>query len=134
MIQYALDTNAVIAILGNRSERLINRIKHQPGGSVAVSAVVVHELYYGAYKSRKPDYNLETIRLFMINIEVLDITLEDARVAGEIRAALASRGTPIGPYDVLIAGQAKARNLILLTSNTGEFSRVDGLQIQDWTK
>jgi tRNA(fMet)-specific endonuclease VapC len=63
---------------------------------------------------------------------VLEFDKEDARQAGEIRALLASRGTPIGPYDVLIAGQAKARNLTLITHNTDEFGRVPGLRFDDW--
>jgi tRNA(fMet)-specific endonuclease VapC len=63
---------------------------------------------------------------------VLEFDQEDARQAGEIRAALAAAGTPIGPYDVLIAGQARARSLVLVTHNTGEFSRVSGLNIEDW--
>ena len=63
---------------------------------------------------------------------VLEFDKEDARQAGEIRAFLASRGTPIGPYDVLIAGQAKARNLTLITHNTDEFGRVPGLRFDDW--
>ena len=64
---------------------------------------------------------------------ILDIDPEDARVAGEIRAELARAGTPIGPYDILIAGQAKARGLTLVTNNTGEFRRVVGLKLDDWT-
>jgi tRNA(fMet)-specific endonuclease VapC len=63
---------------------------------------------------------------------VLEFDQEDARQAGEIRAALAATGTPIGPYDVLIAGQARARSLVLVTHNTREFSRVSGLDIEDW--
>jgi tRNA(fMet)-specific endonuclease VapC len=63
---------------------------------------------------------------------VLEFDKEDARQAGEVRALLASRGTPIGPYDVLIAGQAKARNLTLVTHNTDEFGRVPGLRCDDW--
>lgn len=64
--------------------------------------------------------------------EVLEFDREDARQAGEIRATLALKGTPIGTYDVLIAGQAKARDLILVTHNTREFKRIRGLRIEDW--
>jgi tRNA(fMet)-specific endonuclease VapC len=63
---------------------------------------------------------------------VIEFDQEDARQAGEIRATLAAAGTPIGPYDVLIAGQARARSLVLVTRNTGEFSRVGGLHVEDW--
>lgn len=63
---------------------------------------------------------------------MLDFNAEDARQAGEIRIALARKGTPIGLYDVLIAGQARARDMVLVTHNTREFARVDGLRIEDW--
>lgn len=103
-------------------------------GSLAVSAVVAHELWYGAYRSQRVAFNLETLRLLFVDLPILDLDREDARVAGEIRADLRRRGTPIGPYDVLIAGQAKARDLTLVTNNTGEFSRVAGLRIDDWIR
>ncbi len=67
-----------------------------------------------------------------LQIEILEFDTEDARQAGEIRAALAAAGRPIGPYDVLIAGQARARDLVLVTHNVGEFSRVDGLRLENW--
>lgn len=128
-----LDTNAVISLVGRRSDALLRRVEASEPGSLAVSSVVAHELYFGAYRSEKVAFNLETLRLLLADISVLDFDREDARVAGEIRAELKQRGTPIGPYDVLIAGQAKARDLTLVTNNTGEFSRVAGLQIEDWT-
>ncbi|WP_234967790.1 PIN domain-containing protein [Pontibaca methylaminivorans] len=75
----------------------------------------------------------KTLRLLFADLPIIDFDREDARVAGEIRADLARQDTPIGRYDVLIAGQAKARGLILVTNNTGEFERVDGLKVEDWT-
>jgi tRNA(fMet)-specific endonuclease VapC len=87
-------------------------------------------LFYGAFKSRRAAQNLALIDA--LQFEVLEFDKEDARQAGEIRALLASEGTPIGPYDVLIAGQALAREMILVTRNTQEFGRVIGLQIEDW--
>lgn len=128
-----LDTNAVIALLTRRSDALLQRVEAAEPGSLAISSVVAHELYYGAYRSQKVAFNLETLRLLFADLTILDLDREDARVAGEIRAHLARLGTPIGPYDVLIAGQASARNLTLITNNTAEFARVPGLQIQDWT-
>jgi len=101
-------------------------------GSLGVSSVVAHELYYGAYRSQQVEFNLETLRLLFADLAILDLDREDARIAGEIRADLKRKGTPIGPYDVLIAGQAKARALGLVTNNTREFSRVQGLQIENW--
>jgi tRNA(fMet)-specific endonuclease VapC len=128
-----LDTNAVIALTTRRSDALLRRVEASEPGSLAISAIVAHELYYGAYRSQKIAFNLETLRLLFSDLTVLDLDREDARVAGEIRAELARLGSPIGPYDVLIAGQAKARGLTLVTNNTGEFSRVPDLRVEDWS-
>lgn len=132
MTVWSLDTNAIIALVTRRSDNLMRRVEAAERGSLAVSSVVAHELYYGAYRSRKVAFNLETLRLLFADIEILELDREDARVAGEIRAILARLGTPIGPYDVLIAGQARARGLTLVTNNTDEFARVADLRIDDW--
>lgn len=132
MIRHLLDTNAVIALVGRRSAELLARVEASEPGSLAISSIVAHELWYGAYRSQKVAFNLETLRLLFADLAILDFDREDARVAGEIRAELARQGMPIGPYDVLIAGQARARGLPLVTNNTGEFSRVTGLQLEDW--
>jgi len=89
----------------------------------------MHELFYGAFKSQRAVHNVALIDA--LQFAILEFDKEDSRQAGEIRALLASRGTPIGPYDVLIAGQAKARKLILVTHNTTEFRRVSGLRVDD---
>ena len=133
MILRLLDTNAVIALLTRRSDALLQRVEAAEAGSLAISSVAAHELYYGAYRSQKVAFNLETLRLLFADLAILDLDREDARVAGEIRADLARLGTPIGPYDVLIAGQARARDLTLITNNTDEFARVPGLRIEDWS-
>lgn len=133
MTLWLLDANAVIMLVSRRSEALLERVEAADLGSLAVSSIVAHELYFGAYRSQKVDFNLETLRLLFTDLPVLELDREDARVAGDIRADLARRGMPIGPYDVLIAGQAKARDLPLITNNTAEFSRVSGLRIEDWT-
>lgn len=130
MTRCLLDANAVIGLLNDPSSRLAHRLRRQRLGDVAISAVVAHELYYGAFKSRRATRNLALVDA--LRFPVLEFDREDARQAGEIRAFLAAQGTPIGPYDVLIAGQSLARNLILVTRNTGEFSRVPGLRIEDW--
>ena len=133
MTLWLLDTNAVIMLVSRRSEALLERVEAADPGSLAVSSIVAHELYFGAYRSQQVDFNLETLRLLFTDLPVLELDREDARVAGDIRADLTRRGMPIGPYDVLIAGQAKARDLPLITNNTAEFSRVSGLRIEDWT-
>lgn len=131
---WLLDTNAVIMLVSGRSAPLRARVEAKEPGTLAISSIVAHELYYGAYRSQKVAFNLETLRLLFTDLTILDLDPEDARMAGEIRATLARQGTPIGPYDVLIAGQAKARDLILVTNNVAEFTRVVGLKIEDWTQ
>ena len=131
---WLLDTNAVIALVARRSAALLRRVEAAEPGTLAVSSTVAHELYFGAYRSQKIEFNLETLRLLFADLVVLEFDREDARTAGAIRAALAQQGTPIGAYDVLIAGQAKTRGLMLVTNNLSEFQRVDGLEIEDWTQ
>ena len=103
--------------------------RHQ-SADFAISAIVAHELFYGAYHSPRTAENLARIDAYPF--AMLDFNGEDARRAGEVRAILAAAGASIGPYDVLIAGQALARDLTLITHNTREFQRVSGLQIEDW--
>lgn len=131
---WLLDTNVLIALVTRRSDALLRRMEAAEPGTLATSSVVAHELYFGAYRSQKIEFNLETLRLLFADLALLELDREDARAAGEIRAALMRQGTPIGPYDVLIAGQAKARGLTLVTNNLSEFQRVEGLEIEDWTQ
>jgi tRNA(fMet)-specific endonuclease VapC len=129
-MRYLLDTNAVIALLNDATSQLAMRARRENATDIAISSVVVHELFYGAFKSQRAAQNVASVDA--LRFTVLEFDKEDARKAGEIRALLISRGTPIGPYDVLIAGQALARHMTLITHNTDEFGRVPGLQIEDW--
>jgi tRNA(fMet)-specific endonuclease VapC len=128
-VKFLLDSNAVIALMKGHSGFLTRLRQHQPR-DFGISTIVAHELFYGAYKGQRTAENLA--RVDALQFEVLDFDREDARQAGELRALLAAAGTPIGAYDVLIAGQALARGLTLVTHNTGEFQRVPGLRIEDW--
>lgn len=128
-MKYLLDANAVIALL-RASPSFLERVRsHQPT-DFGVPAVAAHELYYGAFRGRRWEENLA--RVDALQFEVLHFDREDARQAGALRAHLAAAGTPIGPYDVLIAGQALARSLVLVTHNIREFERVPGLRFEDW--
>jgi tRNA(fMet)-specific endonuclease VapC len=129
-MRYLLDANVIIGLLNDAGSKLAQRARRERPADIAISAIVAHELFYGAFKSRRTSHNVALVD--SLQLAVLEFDKEDARQAGEIRAALASRGTPIGPYDVLIAGQAKARNLTLVTHNTDEFGRVPGLRLDDW--
>lgn len=128
-MKYLLDANAVIALL-NGHPSINARIRGEHPANIGLPAIVAHELYYGAFKSERRERNVGLVDA--LQFEVLTFDREDARQAGEIRAELAKQGRPIGPYDVLIAGQAKARGLTLVTHNVAEFNRVTGLVIEDW--
>lgn len=128
-MKYLFDSNAVIAIFKGHAGFLARVRQHRPQ-DFAISAIVVHELLYGAYKGQRTAENLA--RIDALRFEVLDFDQEDARHSGELRAVLATAGTAIGPYDVLIAGQAIARGLMLITHNLREFQRVPTLQVEDW--
>ena len=129
-MRYLLDTNAVIAMLRDSTSPPAQRARGERVGDVAISAIVAHELFYGAFKSQRAEHNVALVDA--LQFAVIEFDKEDARQAGAIRALLASKGTPIGPYDVLIAGQAIARGMILVTHNTEEFGRVPRLRFEDW--
>lgn len=124
-----LDTNAVIKIL-NGDPKFDEWAGRYRAGEIGVPSIVMYELYFGAFKGRHTSRNIESVDA--LHFQTVDFNSEDAKAAGEVRAALVIAGTPIGPYDILIAGQALARNLTLITHNTREFSRVNGLRIEDW--
>jgi tRNA(fMet)-specific endonuclease VapC len=128
-VKFLLDSNAIIAIM-KASPGFLERLKHHQPRDFGIPSIVAHELYYGAYKGTRVAENLA--RIEAMQFEIVDFDREDARQAGEVRARLATAGMPIGPYDVLIAGQALARALTLVTRNTREFQRVSGLIVEDW--
>jgi len=130
-----LDTNAVIGAMNKRAVKLRARIEAALAERVTVGLPVIalYELWYGIEKSARPRENDAALQEFLtLNIALWDFDPDDAREAGEIRAALARAGTPIGPYDVLIAAQARRRGATLVTANKREFSRVPGLNTEDW--
>jgi len=130
-MKYLLDANVVIGLL-RPDLSLQAKLREQGPDEVGVSAIVIHELFYGAHKGTRISQNLALIDA--LQFPILEFDKEDARCAGEVRALLAKAGTPIGPYDVLIAGQAISRGLVLVTHNTREFSRLPNLMLQDWER
>jgi tRNA(fMet)-specific endonuclease VapC len=128
-MKYLLDSNAIIALLKGQPRFLARLRQHQPQ-DFGIPSIVMHELYYGAYKGQRKVENVDLVDA--LQFEVVDFDREDARQAGELRAQLAAAGTPIGPYEVMIAGQAVARALALVTHNLREFQRVPELRVEDW--
>jgi tRNA(fMet)-specific endonuclease VapC len=130
-----LDTNAVIAVLNHPTSPVRTRIDAAIGlgRPLAISSVVLFELRYGAAKSARPERNAQRIIDFLSGpIEVLPFAPADAEEAGDIRAELERAGTPIGPYDILIAAQARQRDALLVTANEREFAHVLRLKLEDW--
>ena len=130
-MQYLLDTNACIALLNGTSRALAARVRRHAPDAIGLPAAVLYELYYGAYNSQRRQHNVDL--LDRLAFEIVPFDGGDARAAGEIRSRLEAAGRPIGPYDLLIAGQAKARGLVLITANIREFERVAGLRTEDWS-
>lgn len=130
-----LDTNAVISILNEAASPVATRVAHAVARdeTVAVPAIVVFELWYGVAKSDRKDWNAARLADFVAGpVDVLGFDTDDGREAAFIRAGLERRGTPIGPYDLLIAAQARRRDALLVTANLGKFSRVEGLRVENW--
>jgi tRNA(fMet)-specific endonuclease VapC len=134
-LSFLLDTNACTAALNGRPPVVRDRIVgvRTAGDEIFVSSIALFELWHGVGRSIQAERNAERLVIFRDSVRILSFDEEDARVAGAIEADLRARGTPIGAYDVLMAGQAIHRGVTLVTANAREFSRVQGLQWEDWT-
>ena len=132
MLKYMLDTNIVIYTIKNRPVR-VREVFKRHSGQMAISAVTFGELIYGAERSSQPERNLNDIEGMIARLEVMPFDELAAAHFGQLRAELARAGTPIGPYDQMIAGHARALGLVLVTNNVDEFKRVLGLRIENWT-
>ena len=132
-----LDTNVAIALLNGRPPRVRRHFDAARDAKIPIglSSIVYHELMYGAAASARRRASEEKIALFIASgrITLIAFNEADAGEAADIRAYLRRQGTPIGPFDVLIAAQARRAGTVLVTANTGEFARVPGLQVLDWS-
>jgi tRNA(fMet)-specific endonuclease VapC len=132
---FCLDANIVIGIMTKRAPRLAERLRAEImlGTQLLIPAVVLFELRYGAAKSQFPRENLARIADFLAAVPTIaPFEAADAAEAGDIRAYLEGKGAPIGPFDYLIAAQARRRGAALVTLNRREFERVPGLIVTDW--
>ena len=133
-MKYMLDTNICIYAIKHKPETVIkNFLSHDPE-EICVSVVTYAELMHGVEKSMAIEKNRIALSLFLSPITVLSFQASAAEEYGKIRAELERQGRPIGPMDMLIAGHAKSEGLVLVTNNTKEFYRVEGLMMEDWTK
>ena len=132
MLKYMLDTNICIFTVKNRPQQ-VREAFNRHHGQLCISSISLMELIHGAERSAMPERNLSVIEGFSARLEVLNYDQAAATHTGQLRAELARSGTPIGPYDQLIAGHARSQGLILVTNNRREFDRVPGLRVEDWT-
>lgn len=131
MLRYMLDTNLCIRVLRDRPAGLRERFNAE-AASLCISTVTMAELLYGAEKSARPAENRQQVDSFSARLDVLPFDDVAAAHFGEIRASLERNGQVIGPYDLMIAGHARSRGLVVVTNNLGEFNRVEGLRAEDW--
>jgi tRNA(fMet)-specific endonuclease VapC len=129
---YLLDTNVCSAYLNGRSSNVVQRIGNVSPSEIAVCSVVKAELFFGIMRSRNAAETLAPQRVFLDQFISLPFDDCSAEFYASIRATLATRGTPIGPNDLLIAAIARAHNLTLVTANAREFGCVEGLRIENW--
>ena len=132
MTKIMLDTNACISIINNRPKQVGAQLAKYNPNDIAISSVVSYELFYGVCKSQQQQKNQQRLKHFLRYIRVLEYEEYAAQETAYIRCELEKKGTPIGAYDLQIAGHARVLDCILITHNTKEFSRVSGLEIQDW--
>ena len=131
-MKYMLDTNICIYLIKRRPAEVVRRFLAQGPAELCISAVSYAELMHGVEKSQAPQKNRLALSLLLSPLAILPFDSRAAEEYGRIRAALERRGAPIGPMDLLIAAHARAAGLTVVTNNTREFDRVDGLTVENW--
>jgi tRNA(fMet)-specific endonuclease VapC len=128
-----LDTNTCIYLLNQTNPNVRRHFESRSPSEIALCSMVKAELMFGAHRSSRVDTNLQRLKLFFSPLECFAFDDRCAEHYALIRADLMAQGQPIGPNDLMIAATARANDAILVTNNIGEFSRVAGLQLEDWT-
>lgn len=131
-MKYLLDTNICIYIIKQKPISVKKRFQQYELGEILISSISVAELSYGAAKSSYPEKNQQALLQFLAPLELLDFDYAAALQYGHIRAKLEQLGTPISGMDMQIAAQALGQNITLITNNTKEFQRIDGLNLENW--
>lgn len=131
---FLLDTNICIHLIKKNPSHVLSKMKTYSTGSIKISSIVLAEMYFGAEKSARKTENLVAIERFIAPFEVVEFNIQDAQACGKIRNYLQTKGQIIGPYDMQIAAQALSRSWTVVTNNEKEFSRVEGLKIENWVK
>ncbi|MEE4363433.1 MAG: type II toxin-antitoxin system VapC family toxin [Desulfotignum sp.] len=131
-MNFLIDTNICIYIMNRKPIEVIQKFKDTEIGQIGISSITVSELHYGVSKSKFRKQNVKRLEEFLIPFEILPYDENAAKFYGEIRAQLESQGRLIGPLDLLIAAHAMSNNLVLVTNNEKEFSRITSLKIENW--
>lgn len=131
---YMLDTNTCIYAMKKKPEKVLQRFRETLDSGLCMSSITLAELEYGMKHSSDPVKNAYALLRFLAPLSILPFGAAAASEYGEIRAYLQSKGTPIGPMGMLIAGHARAENLVLVTNNVREFERIPDLEIENWTE
>lgn len=131
-MRYMLDTNLCIDLMRGRAAAAFKRLRKLKVDEAGISTVTLAELWYGASKSSRPAHHRFLILSFCAPLTLADFDGQAAEKYGSIRAALERAGTPIGPLDTLIAAHSMALEVTLVTANTRESQRVQGLSVQNW--
>jgi len=127
-----LDTNICIYLIKNRPIELKTKFNEYEVGDICISSIVVSELYFGVEKSQMIEKNRRALALFLASLNIVNYDEKSSIEYGKIRANLEKKGQVIGSQDMLIAAHAKSMGITLVTSNTKEFDRVDGLVVENW--
>ncbi|MDY6338738.1 MAG: type II toxin-antitoxin system VapC family toxin [Saccharofermentans sp.] len=133
-MRYMLDTNICIYVIKHKPERVFRKLKKIKPEDVCISSITYAELAYGVEKSAQPERNRLALSMMLSSIEIVAFDDAAADEYGEIRAGLERKGTPIGSLDMLIAAHARSLGCTLVTYNTKEFCRVEGLEVVNWVK
>lgn len=131
---YMLDTNICIYAMKNKPEHVLQRLKKEINSGVCISAITLAKLEHGMQHSSNPAKNEQALLRFLIPLTVLPFGAAAASEYGAIRTHLQSKGTPIGPLDMLIAAHARAEDMVLVTNNVREFERVPKLEVENWAE
>ena len=129
---YLLDTNICIYIINNYPKKVVEKVKTLKPNQIKLSTISLAELEYGVSKSKYREKNRDALINFASAFDIIPFDDEDAEVFGVIRTDLEKRGQIIGAYDMQIAAQAISKQLILVTNNESEFSRINGLKLENW--
>jgi len=133
-MHYLLDTNICVYLIKKRPQTPLERFRQYSPKDVAISTITLFELQYGVEKSQSRKRSKEALAKFLSPLNLVDFDRSTAEEAAIIRAQLEKKGMPIGPYDLLIAGLARSRDMTLVTNNVKEFDRVNDLNIENWVE